>query len=108
MQEGGDERRASRGWDWLGISTLLRRTLQRGGGCFPQGPEDGGTVRIKEADGILGVGVQRERKNLDVSSQKSARVPAACTPSHPLLRWALALVPHPHQVQQEQRGVAVP
>lgn len=26
----GDERRASRGWDWLGISTLLRRTLQRG------------------------------------------------------------------------------
>lgn len=36
----GDERRASRGWDWLGNSTLLRRTLQRGGGCFPQGPED--------------------------------------------------------------------
>lgn len=62
VQEGGDERRASRGWDWLGISTLLRRTLQRGGGCFPQGPEDGGTVRIKEADGILGVGVQRERE----------------------------------------------
>lgn len=107
LLEGMREEPAGDGTGW--VTALSEGELYRGeGAAFLRAQRTGGTVRIKEAEGILRVRVQGDRKNPDVSSQKSVSVPAACTPSYPLLRWAPAPVPHPHQVQQEQWGVAVP
>lgn len=80
------------GWDGFGeggISTVLYTEFQRELGewgweaTLLRAQRTGRTVRIKEADGIPRVGVQRDRKNPDMSSHVCVFVQSLCVPQEP-------------------------